>query len=522
MSQLALYDQNCINLRPLWPEQVPGVEGLYQAVREGHTRIVLYAPTGYGKTQVSAHLIARALDKGTRPLFTVPAISLVNQTLEKFEAEGIRDVGIIQANHHRTNPDAQIQIASIQTLVRRHRPDVDFILVDECHLQNRQFNKMLDSPEWSKVIAIGLSATPWTKGLGLRWKKMVVGARIQQLIDAGRLSDFRIYHPRHSADRSAVKMEKGEFVESSASEVMRSKAIVGDVIEEWQEKGPGNKTFMFCVDRNHAKAQMAAFIDCGFPFGYIDGDTPPGDRDNERGTRKWEFARMRHGEIAGIASVRCLIAGVDEDVRCIVDLQLTNSEMVHQQKWGRGIRTAVGKDYLIGLDHANNNGETGLGLFSDIFYDHLDCSKPGDKAPAYSEEKKPPKPRVCTKCHLLVPAGRGVCPSCGEPVRARTNVEQHDGKLGLIDGKKSKGPEKQDFYSGLLGLARERGFKDGWAAQRYRERFGVWPDGLTVAAKTPSMAVRTFDHKCRIEYLRKKRNEEIINGNHQNGTRSRA
>jgi superfamily II DNA or RNA helicase len=68
------------------------------------------------KTLTAAHLIRGALEKGKRPIFICPAINLVNQTLEAFEGEGIRDLGVMQAQHERTDYEARVQIASVQTL----------------------------------------------------------------------------------------------------------------------------------------------------------------------------------------------------------------------------------------------------------------------------------------------------------------------------------------------------------------------------------------------------------------------
>jgi DNA repair protein RadD len=64
---------------------------------------VAQAPTGFGKTIVGATLAKRNLDERRRTLFIVPALSLIDQTAEKFYAEGIRDIGVIQANHELTN-----------------------------------------------------------------------------------------------------------------------------------------------------------------------------------------------------------------------------------------------------------------------------------------------------------------------------------------------------------------------------------------------------------------------------------
>lgn len=497
--QNGLFEKNRIALRALWPEQVPALDAIYAAIKEGHKRIVLYAPTGMGKTQLAAHMIARGIDKGSRPLFTCPGITLVDQTLRKFEAEGIYDIGVIQADHERTNPDAQVQIACIPTLIRRTIDLPDFVIVDECHLVSKKWNEWLD--KHPDILAVGLSATPWTKGLGHRWTKMVIGARIQQLIDAGRLCDFRIYAPAHGLDRKAVKTERGEFVEESASQAMSKATIVGDVVKEWFEKGPGEKTFLFCVNRNHARTQMGAFIDSGFPFGYIDGETSREDRQRE-------FQKMAYGEIAGIASVGCLIAGVDEDVRCIIDCAPTLSEIRLQQKWGRGLRTVPGIDkVLIGLDHANNNGETGLGLFSEIFHDHLDASTTKQRK-AYEGDPKPAKSRVCKNCSALVPARAWICPACGE--RMGKQVKEAQGTLIELERKVKPIPEerqlkrKQAFYSEVLDIARRWGCSEGWAAHQFKAKFGDWPNGLSKMSRRASKRTYRFVNEQYRQYKKAK------------------
>lgn len=496
--QFRLYDHNRIKLRPLYPKQQAAIDAVRQAIREGHKRIVLQAPTGFGKTLTAAHIIGGALEKGRRPLFTCPAITLVEQTLKAFEGEGIHDIGIIQAQHERTDWSAPVQIASVQTLIRRALPEVDLILIDEVHEGFDGLNERLDSEEWKNKVAIGLSATPWAKGMGLRWTKLIVAATVQELIDEGYLSEFVVYVPPTDLDRSKLKIKQGEFTDKSSAAAMNDSVIIGDVVRTWKERGPGGKTFLFCVNRAHAQAQMAAFIDAGVPCGYIDANTSMDDR-------KREFARLRNGDIAIIASVGCLIRGVDEDVRCIIDCQPTRSEMRHMQKWGRGLRTAPGKDYLIGLDHAGNT--LALGLVTDIHHDHLDARQPSEKGEAYEGEAKPKKPRKCPRCGIVVPFGKVICPACGESMpRPVTGVEHREGELVEFDSRKNKADRetKQRWYSELLGLAIERGYSEGWCAHRYREQFGVWPRGLDKVAATAGREVRKFDQERRAQFAKQR------------------
>ena len=485
--------ENTEKMRTLRPRQEQAILSVREAIREGHKRIILQGPTGFGKTLVSAHIIGAALRKGSKPLFTAPAISLIDQTYAAFKREGIHDIGVMQAQHVHTNRNASVQIASVQTLIRRPAPEIDFALIDEVHEQFDGLNELLDSEEWKNKVVIGLSATPWAKGMGLRWTKLVIAGTINDMIAEGHATPAIIYGPERDVDRGAIKTARGEFEEASAAAAMSDTAIIGDVLKEWQEKSPKEKTFAFCVNRDHAKSQMEAFQDAGIPFGYIDSFT-------DGPTRTRQFNKMRHGEIAGIASVGCLIRGVDEDVRCILDLQPTKSEMRHVQKWGRGVRCADGKAVLVGLDHAGNNAA--LGLFTDIFHDHLDVRKPGDRGEAYKDDYKPAKPRKCAKCNTLIPAGARSCPSCMEKVSLSPGVTVVAGRLVEIgSGPKVNTKELQDWYSGLLWMARKGNLKDGWAAHSYKAKFGEWPKNLRLRGKQPSEAVKDFVKQRRKEYI---------------------
>ena len=106
----------CHSLRP---HQTSLIGKIDRSLEDGIGHIVVQAATGFGKTIVGATLAKRNLQERRRTLFIVPALSLIDQTVEKFYAEGIRDIGVIQANHDLTNWSRSVQIASVQTLMRR-------------------------------------------------------------------------------------------------------------------------------------------------------------------------------------------------------------------------------------------------------------------------------------------------------------------------------------------------------------------------------------------------------------------
>lgn len=469
-------------LRPLRPRQSDAIEELRQAIREGHRRIIIQAPTGFGKTVLAAHIIAGSLDKGKRPGFAAPAITLIDQTVASLEAQGITDIGVLQADHPRTNLYARTQVGSIQTLINRGIPKVHILLQDEAHSSFAKFEALLDTEEWKDVVVVGLSATPWSKGMGLRWSKLIVAATTKDLISEGWLTPTIGYGPekRFTPNIAGLKTKRdmngeSEFNQEQGAKIMLADEIVGNTVDMWLRYGTPDRTFLFAMNRKHAEVLQQAFIAQGIPFGYIDAFTT-------REERKELFRKYRSFEIRGIASVGCLTTGVDEDVRTIIDCQITKSEKTHVQKGGRGIRTADGKEHLIYIDQAGNNER--LGFFFDIHHDHLDMRSPEDKGDAYDGDKPVKPPKKCPKCGRLIPVGVKSC-ACGHVEIAATEVEHVDGDLVLwgedSPKKKSKEPrkatpeDKRRWYAEFAGYARDHGKGEKWILAQFRQKFNEWP-----------------------------------------------
>jgi DNA repair protein RadD len=144
-----------------------------------------------------AAIIERALRKAKRALVTVPAIQLVDQTVETLLAEGIHQVGVLQGNHSLTNPWMPVQVASVQTLARRAFPPVDLVIIDECHVRFGCVSAWMARPENANVLCLGLTATPYTRCLGQDYRLLLNVTTVEALIAAGRLADFRVFAPSH-------------------------------------------------------------------------------------------------------------------------------------------------------------------------------------------------------------------------------------------------------------------------------------------------------------------------------------
>jgi DNA repair protein RadD len=225
----------------LQPQQARLLEQIDRAFTDGCRRLMVQAPTGGGKTIVAAALARLRLSAGKRVIFTVPALSLIDQTVEKFYAEGIRDVGVIQANHVLTNYARPIQIASVQTLQRRQIPPADLVMIDEAHRLFDFYSEWLGKPEWKDIPFIGLSATPWTRGLGRHFNQLIIGATTQQLIEAGYLAKFKVFAPA-SPDLSDVRTIAGDYREDDLSKAMDKAPLVADVVDTWIARAQNRPT----------------------------------------------------------------------------------------------------------------------------------------------------------------------------------------------------------------------------------------------------------------------------------------
>ena len=468
-------------------DQQDALDRLRTALAGGSRRVVMQCSTGWGKTVLAGEIAARALAKGNRVMFVVPALSLIDQTVTRFRAHGIDSIGVIQGNHELTNYTHKVQVCSVQTLERRKFPKADVVIIDECHRWFDFYGRWLADPEWRHVPVVGLSATPWTKGLGKHFDTLIVASTTADMIAVGTLSPFVVYAPAHP-DLSGVKTVAGDYHEGQLGEVMDKQPLVADIVRSWKELGENRPTLLFAVNRAHAKHCQMQFLDNGIAAEYIDAFTD--------GDERAEIAKRFHaGETKIVCNVGCLTTGVDWDVRCIIVARPTRSEMLFVQMIGRGLRTAEGKKDCIIIDHSDTHST--LGFVTDITHDTLDDGKKKKKS-----ERKPKEqlPKECPKCAFLRAPKVSKCPNCGFVSQRVSDVEQVDGTLVKLSVGKADKATKERWFRMFLGYAQAKGYKDGWAANKYRDKFSVWPVGLSRVPLAPDSDVLGYIKHSQIKW----------------------
>jgi superfamily II DNA or RNA helicase len=358
---------------------------------------------------------------------------------------------------------------------------------------------MKEAPE---ATFIGLSATPWAKGMSKHWDRMIVVSTPRKLIDEGYLSDFKFYAPA-SPDLTGVKTLGGDFKQDDLSRAMNKIKLVADIVTTWIERAKERPTLCFAVDCAHALSIQKQFEQAGISAGYIDAYT-------EVEEREAMIERLRTGDLKVICNVGTMTTGVDAPfVSCIILARPTKSEMLYLQIIGRGLRLSEGKDHCLILDHSDTGIR--LGLPDQIeYYDFYESSTEERRRELKKKNKGPKEPKPCPKCQFLRMPGEVSCLACGFTPQRQSRIVCQSGELvelgknGKATGQQSTYVEKQEFWSGLLYYAAEREYKRGWASYKFKEKFGTWPDGLRDYETYPTQQVLSFIRSRNIAWAKGK------------------
>lgn len=473
-------------------------------------RPILVLPTGGGKTVCATAIVERL---GLPTLWLAHRKELIDQAAHRLDAHGL-SVGIIMAGYAPT-PLAQVQVASVQTLVRRDKPHAGLVVIDECHHSSADtYGAILDC--YPDAARVGLTATPFRldgRGLGDLFGELVVAATTKELCDLGVLHAPKVWCSK-SPDLRGVKVIAGDYSLGALAKRTNTDELNADIVQTWTKRAQGRRTVVFAVDVEHSKAITAAFAAAGIAAEHLDGSTPRDARDAILG-------RLRAGQTQIVSNCMVLTEGWDlPALECAIVARPTASLNLHLQMIGRVMRACDGKDGATVLDHAGNHHVHGLVTRS------LRYSLDGDTQVGHDE---PLGLRRCQECGLMFDDTADACPECGwtPPATDRERPVHGEGELAefddssfeyrrqvwnlieaereamgyregwslyrfkerfgampvvagreLVDPKHATTEDKRAVFSHLTAVAESKGFKPGWASHRFRELFGCWPRGF--------------------------------------------
>jgi DNA repair protein RadD len=487
----------------LRPYQHELIERTAQALPRSR-KVCLTAPTGAGKTHVITAIAAAADQAGLRALILATRTRLVRQLHDRLVIFDV-DHGVIAAQLPELRwHNARVQVASVDTLYRRclvepkrmQLPGADVVIFDEAHLAAAA-TRVAILNAYPDAVRIGLTATPARqsgRALSEIFDELVVGPSIAELIASGMLVRPRIFNvPVVSNEelRAVPKDAANDYQSKALGELLSRPKLVGDVVENWLRIAGGKRTLVFAITQAHAAQLAQEFRRNGVAAELLI------DSDDEQ-EREAVIARLESGETRVVINCFLMSYGVDvPSVEVIVLARPTRSLSMFLQMVGRGLRPAEGKTDCLILDHGRVIEHLGLPHI-DREWTLDDARNMNQEAREHSRKATTEQPRTCPQCHhmWLVSEEGEACISCGwKPVpRAKAVAFQEADLAEMGEGPMASESDQQRFYAELRGYAQARNFKGGWAAHKYKEKFGRFPPWSwnSLAAVPPSVATQNW------------------------------
>jgi superfamily II DNA or RNA helicase len=450
-----------------------GVGRYYGFEIDGADRLFLLGDfTVTHNTVCFAHITDGAAAKGNRVYILVHRDELLRQASDTLTECGVRH-GLISPRY---TPDytRAVQVASVQTLVRRTHiaPPPDLIVVDECHHATAgSWRRVLSAYPAARVL--GVTATPARldgQGLGIDcggvFDDMVLGPPVHELITRGFLSRPVYYAPPSRADLSGIRKQGGDFARRETAARMDKPTITGDAVAHYRKICHGAPAVAFCASVAHAEHVAETFRAACIPAATIDGTLT----DHERKKRVYDLG---NGTIRVLTSCEIINEGFDLPVvTAAILLRPTHSLSLHLQQVGRVLRTHPGKACSFILDHVGNLERHGLAE------EEREWSLDGKQGKSGGKKDADERFKQCPQCFAVHnPAPK--CPQCGYEYTPKPRaLEEVDGELQEIDpavimARRAAMRREQgqaETLQDLLAIAKQRGYKPGWAHHIYRTR----------------------------------------------------
>jgi DNA repair protein RadD len=404
-------------LRPYQIEAIAQVSAKHKA---GHRGVLLVMPTGSGKTVVFARICKAVADAGGVALVLVPRVELVGQTSDKLRRFGVRH-GLIAASMDRPDPAAAVQVAMVQTLVRRphallRRPS--YVVIDEAHLAAADTHRKVLA-NFPNARILGVTATPFRldgQGFDDFASDIVVGQTVLDLVDLWHSDPTQGLVPARTYSVPVVdvgqfkRTRNGEFDQRQQAAAYERQQLVGDVVEHYLRHAVdasgsvARRGLIFGASVKHAETIAEGLRARGLRVPVVTGETPSAERAAILGPH----GALVNGTVDAVANFGVLCEGFDCPVVSLGSIaRATASCALWIQMVGRMLRPSPGKADAIILDHGGNALRHGGIAFQRRFTLHG-----RDKRDRDEDEIKA---KVCRNCAAVMPPTAQVCTVCGTP-----------------------------------------------------------------------------------------------------------
>lgn len=334
--------------------QIEALEALATTRSEGNRAGLVVLATGLGKTWLAAFDSVRGDFK--RVLFVAHREEILAQALKTFRR--IRpNASLGFYNGAEKVPHADVVFASIQTLGRRqHRerfdPDAfDYIVIDEFHhAAARSYRELI--ARFEPEFLLGLTATPErTDGgnlLALCGENLVYRCNVPRGIERGLLCPFHYFGVPDNVDYAQIPWRNGRVDEEELTKQVATTARAQNALEQHRARA-GKRTLAFCCSQRHADFMARFFTEAGLRAVAVHAGS-------SSAPRATSLEQLRDGKLDVVFAVDMFNEGVDvPSIDTVLMLRPTESRIVWQQQFGRGLRKDAGKDHVTVIDYIGNH-----------------------------------------------------------------------------------------------------------------------------------------------------------------------
>ncbi|MBU47807.1 MAG: hypothetical protein CL920_03845 [Deltaproteobacteria bacterium] len=349
-----------IDIHP-FPHQEEMLEALRLERQQGHTKNLVVAATGTGKTIVAALDYRELRKQGYETLlFVAHRQEILRQSQQTFQLtlkEGT--FGELLTANYKPNRwqhvFASVQSLHEDTLQQIASEHFDIVIVDEFHhAAAPTYERILQ--HFSPKFLLGLTATPERadgKSI-LEWfdERVAAELRLWKALDQGLLCPFQYFGIGGAPDLASQKWTRGRYDAKDVSQLYSTDHMfIKRILQEVSKKVADPlkmRALGFCVDVTHATLMAERFTHAGIPAKAVSAHTSMTDRNQI-------LRELSSGQINCIFSVDLFNEGVDlPDVDTVLFLRPTESATIFLQQLGRGLRRSPNKDCLTVLDFIGN------------------------------------------------------------------------------------------------------------------------------------------------------------------------
>jgi len=404
---------------------------------ESHRRVLLVCPTGGGKTQMGTAILQKR--KPRKAIWIAHRRELIHQACDRLrQIFGRFAVGMVMPGAP-VEPHAEIQVASVQTLIARDsRPEADLMVFDEAHhIQADSYAEV--AKYYGNALQLGLTATPQRfdgKPLGDMFDTLRVAAQYSELLRDGFLCPMRVYQPPD----------------------IPGSGYATDPLTAWQRYSGLTQTFAFFPDVAQATKWREAFDAAGIPSAIVSAKTKKLERHNA-------LDAFKAGAVKVLFNVGIFTEGTDVPAAETILLgRQCGHVSIYLQIAGRALRPALGKAFARLIDL------TGASIVHGLPLEDREYSLEGEGIKRTSVTSL----KNCPQCGATILSAYRVCPECSYafPFDPKRDPKIFDWDLEEVyAGKDTPDDAKARELRRLRMVANAKGYGIGWTAREYRKLF---------------------------------------------------